>query len=336
MITTLEMLGAILLFLAGVWLSAFFSGAETGFYRIGFLRLMIDAHSGDKRARSLMWYTQNPSYFVATTLIGNNVANYVTTVAIGIAVAALFTRQVWWAEIVGTLLFSPLIFLWGELIPKNLYYRAPLTLLRRRTHLFNAFYRLFLPLSLPLIGITKLFERFSRTQNKPLELMLGRSRLVQVLSAGHKEGLLTDVQSRLINGIMQAAGQPVRTAMTPINRVLAMADDSDRRQLLDHARKYGLADVAVHTPDNPSDCHSYLRVADLQISTDPVPSLFRRMRDIDVGAGKLQALLALRQSGDSFARIVSDGEVLGLINERGLSEQMIRGPQTPATSVARA
>ena len=82
----LAIIGAFALFLLGLRLSAFFSGAETGFYRVSFLRLSIDAHAGDRIAKRILWFAQHPSYFVATTLIGNNIANYLTTSAISLAI----------------------------------------------------------------------------------------------------------------------------------------------------------------------------------------------------------------------------------------------------------
>ena len=41
------MIAAVVLFLVGVFLSAFFSGSETGFYRATRVRLTMDAMSGD-------------------------------------------------------------------------------------------------------------------------------------------------------------------------------------------------------------------------------------------------------------------------------------------------
>ena len=75
MATYLLLLGSVILLIIGVRLSAFFSGNETGFYRVSFLRLGTDAHAGDRQASQLIWFSQNPSYFVATTLVGNNIAN---------------------------------------------------------------------------------------------------------------------------------------------------------------------------------------------------------------------------------------------------------------------
>lgn len=326
MLFTLELVAALALFLIGLQLSAFFSGSETGFYRVGFLRLMIDANAGDERAQRLVWYSHNPGLFVATTLVGNNVANYLTTVAIGIALAVLAPHSVWWVEIVATLMLSPVIFLFGELLPKNLYYRAPMTLMRRNIQRFHGFYYLFLPVSVPLIGVTKLFERLSSTRARPLQLAFGRSRLAQVLRAGHRAGLLTETQTRLVNGLMHSSDQSTQQSITPTSRVLGLADYATREQLLEHARKYGLSEIPLHRAGAPNDWYASVRVIDLRISDEPVAALLRPMAEVSAGEGKLTTLLALREAEAKFGRVMADGTCVGILNERGLVEQLFRPP----------
>lgn len=327
MTTTLEIIGAVLLFALGLRLSAFFSGSETGFYRASFLRLSIDAHAGDRVAKRVLWFTRNPSYFVATTLVGNNVANYLATLAIGLGVAVVVGRSSGWMEIVATLLLAPLIFLFGELIPKSLYYRAPLKLLRRDSWWFRTFYIVFLPISFPLIALTKLIEKLGRVNDRPLEHVLGRSRLVQVLSQGHREGLLTDVQSRMANGLMHTAAQPVRESMTAVARILHVFDDATRDDALEFAVRYGVAHVAVLKAGTTDEWLGYLRLADLRITEAPPKSLIRPMPRIPANASKLEALLAMRNAGQVFAVVVSEYAIVGLVSEHGLIEQLFRPPQ---------
>ena len=241
----LTLAGSLALFILGVRLSAFFSGSETGFYRVSFLRLSIDAHAGDTAARRLLWFVQNPSYFVATTLVGNNIANYLTTVAIGIAMGALFTTSSVLLEVATTLLFAPVIFLFGELMPKNLYFRAPTNLLRQGLRNFRLWYHLFLPASLPLVGITRLFERLSKSGPHQLDLVLGRHRLSHVLDKGHEHGLLTAGQGDLVHGLLHESSLRAAETMTPLDRVLGLDETASREQLAEFARKYGLTHVAI-------------------------------------------------------------------------------------------
>lgn len=329
----LSFLGAVLLFLVGLRLSAFFSGSETGFYRASFLRLTIDAQAGDRIAKRLLWFARNPSYFVATTLVGNNVANYTTTAAINLGAVALLENRGDWVEIVGTLLLSPVIFVFGELVPKNVYYRAPLQLLRRGSRLFRIFYWLFLPVSLPLVGITKLLERFERSEKGPMELVLGRSRLAQVFVHGRQEGILTDVQNRLVHGLLHTAARPVSDSMTPASRAFGLPESSSREQILSYAQRFGTSSVLMSRDGVPEEWYGYLRVADVAISPKPVKSLIRPMPVVAPTLSRLETLLMLRNAGEQYGQVARNGKVLGVISERGLIEQLFRPIQGAGTTL---
>ncbi|MCH8243920.1 MAG: DUF21 domain-containing protein, partial [Planctomycetes bacterium] len=245
---------AAVLFLLGVRLSAFFSGSETGFYRVSFLRLSIDANAGERVARRLLWFARNPSYFVATTLVGNNVANYLTTFAIGLAAVTMFPAKAGWIEIAATLAIAPIVFLSAELLPKNLYFRAPLYFLRRDAARLTFFYYLFLAISLPLIGITKLIERWRGTRQPKLELLLGRNRLVQVLSHGRPAGLLTSSQAQLVHGLLHTAAQPVgKAAMIAAEKVSGVSDGLSVDEVLAFAEENGLSRVPVRRAQSIDD-----------------------------------------------------------------------------------
>lgn len=331
MMALLPYLGALALFIVALRLSAFFSGAETGFYRASYLRLSIDAQAGDPVARQILTLRRNPTAFVVTALVGNNIAHYILTAAVGIAAieAGLGTRMA--AEVVSTIVIAPFVFTFGELIPKNLYYRAPLQLLRRSARWFLLFHRLFIPISFPLVAVTRLVQRFGQQEvQRPAEV-LGRARLVQVLSQGHQEGLLTDVQGRLIEGLMQLAAQPVMQSVTPPGRMLGVADNMDREQILSFARRYGLSTVAVHHPGIANSWYGCVRVIDVALVHQPLASLVRPMPVIDQATTKLEALLALRTSGAAYGMVKSTERLLGIASQHGLAEQLFRAPQSTGT-----
>ena len=331
MITTFRLAAALFLFAAGLRLSAFFSGSETGFYRVSSLRVGLDAGAGDSTAVRLLWYLRHPGRFVATTLVGNNVANYVTTAAIGLAAATLVPGRAGTGEIVATLAISPLVFILGELLPKTIYYRSPQQLLSRGSSWFNVFYCLFLPLSYPLMLMTRAVERLGGARGRDLELVLGRKRLVQVLTEGHREGLLSGVQNRLVEGLFEIASAPVTGSMTPSGRILGVPDTSPRDELLKHARRYGLPLIPVCRADQPDDWRGYIRVVDLVTREGPLASMIREMPRLPEHAGKLEVLLTLRSAEASLAAIVNNDKVVGLVSERGLVEQLFQ-PDTRAAS----
>ncbi|HXY37808.1 MAG TPA: DUF21 domain-containing protein [Planctomycetaceae bacterium] len=323
----LPYLGALALFVFALWLAAFFSGAETGFYRASYLRVSIDAQAGDPVAKRILWFCQNPTNFVATALIGNNVAHYLLTVAVGIAAVEAGLAEGMAAEVIATLLIAPFAFTFGELIPKYLYYRAPLLLLRRNVGWFAFFYGLFLPLSFPLMALTRVLQRFSRTAASRPGQILGRARLVQVLSQGHQEGLLLDVQRKLIEGMTHLAIQPVTSSVIPTQRIMGVAENAGREDVLNFARRYGLTNVALRHTSSPDSWFAYLRVADVALTQRPLASLVRTMPVIDSSANKLEALLTLRSQGAAYGIVKSGQRTLGMASDHGLSEQLFREPQ---------
>lgn len=320
-----ELAGIVLLFAVGLRLSAFFSGSETGFYRLSLPRLMIDAQAGHKPARRLLWFVRNPAYFMATTLVGNNVANYLMTCAMSLGVVFVFSSQTEWLEIVATLLISPVIFLLGELLPKSVYYRAPWGFLRREIKWFRVCYFVLAPAVWPLVGMTRLLEKLHPGEEASADLVLGRNRLAQVMGHGHREGVLTEVQTKLAAGLLHVAPQPVLSSMIPADRVLGVDEHATREQVLEFARRFGLPFVTIHRAGAPRGWFAYVRVAELATQTNPLFALVRPLPVIERQASKLEALQALRVAGESLGVVVDGGQPLGIVNRRGLAEQFFRG-----------
>ena len=146
------------LFIVGVFLSGFFSGSETGFYRASRIRFLMDGLDGDTVSRRMLWLFNNPTLFVATTLVGNNVANYLVSLAIVLAVKLAFTSDSSTAEIVAPIVLSPFLFVYGELLPKSIYFISPNQLLRTSSPLFLLFTILFAPVAAILWCLARLLE----------------------------------------------------------------------------------------------------------------------------------------------------------------------------------
>ena len=107
-----------LLLACGLLLSAFFSGSETGLYRVTRIRLALDGMSGDPVSKGLLWLVNNPAIFVATTLIGNNLANYLVSFSIVMATQIAFRGHHTVAEVMAPIVMTPIVFVYGELLPK--------------------------------------------------------------------------------------------------------------------------------------------------------------------------------------------------------------------------
>lgn len=316
----------------GLFLSAFFSGSETAFYRATRLRLLLDALGGDRISRGLLWLTNHPAVFVATTLVGNNQANYLVSFAIvmgahaAMGPEALATGQGRAAELIAPLLLAPLLFVYGELLPKNLCLHAPNRLLRRGGPLFLFCVGLFAPVGCLLWGLSKILERLLGKAPEQVRLKLARRELQEVLEEGHAAGILHPAQRGLARGIFALANQPVARFTTPLEHVPRARCDMTRQDVLRLARRYRISVVPVESPDTRGELIGYLRVIDLGLSEGKEVGPLRELLEISHDTPHVAALMRMQSAKESLARVVgAAGETLGIVTADRLREPLFRG-----------
>ena len=325
MTSALILAASLLLFLAGMQLSAFFSGSETGFYRVSQLQLALQRQQGDPVARRLSDFLQHPERFVSTTLVGNNVANYLTTLAIGLFVAEASGRaeSSGGVEITATLLMTPVVFVFGELIPKSLYFRAPLSLLRSRSATFHFFYFLFLPISLPLTAVAGAVLRLRRHDRPTVNFLFSRTRLFGLIAAGKREGVITQVQGRLADNLMTSTRRAILGLIEPPESVPGVSELADRALVLATAERFGSGYVLLHPPDRPGQWTACVRAANLLLSPQSVRSVAEPLPRFHANTSPLLVLAELFRRHAVFGVVTDENSVIGIVRRGVLSDELL-------------
>ena len=106
--------------LVGVIGSAVFSGLETGLYVVNRVRLAVRAGHGDRSADRLETELEHPERLLATLLIANNAANYAGSLGVA-AILNSFELSATGVIVLNTLLVVPVLLVFGETIPKDLF-----------------------------------------------------------------------------------------------------------------------------------------------------------------------------------------------------------------------
>ena len=128
----------ILAFVVCLICAAFFSSAETAFVALSKLRIRFLQEKSFKGAKQLANAAERPGRFLATVLLGNNLANVAAATLGSVIAVAVFGLP--WGPIVATIGVTILILVFGEVIPKtisvhyaqrlSLYYITPITMLQ--------------------------------------------------------------------------------------------------------------------------------------------------------------------------------------------------------------
>ncbi len=217
------------LFLFGLVLSALFSGSETGMYRVSRTRLVLDALGGSRSARALIWLLNRPTIYVATALVGNNLANFLTSFAIVTAVAAIFGES-FIAELVGPMLLTPMVFVFGELLPKLWFFQAPYRLLGIVKPFLLLSTLIFLPVSSLLALLAMALSALTGQAPFRLRMVMARGELTQLLRAGEEAGILHSGQRSLAGQLFDVGNEPAISFAVPLARLARVKYPIDREK----------------------------------------------------------------------------------------------------------
>ena len=313
------MILAIALFIVGLALSAFFSGSETGMYRVSRIRLVLDALSGSLPSRALVWLLNNPTIFIATALVGNNLANYLTSLATVLAVQAALGDGAA-AELLGTILMTPMIFVLGELLPKYLFYNAPYRLLQRVRPLLLVFTIAFLPVTLLLGLLGRALRKITGETPFRVQLEMARRELEQVLREGHEAGILAGSQRTLAQNVFQVGNQPAVRFGMPIGRLPAISDPADSEAAKAAARRHGHPIVLVRQGDT---VEGFLLFSDLITAGDQPPPILPVVL-AQATDKHLAVLMRLYEAGSQVALLRDrDGRTRNIVTRRQLLQPLI-------------
>ena len=100
-----------------IFLSAFFSSAETALTTVNRHRLRALAEEGNKTAAKVLKLVENPSKLLSAILIGNNIVNISAS-----ALTTTFTTEIFGSTFIGvsTGILTLVVLLFGEITPKTL------------------------------------------------------------------------------------------------------------------------------------------------------------------------------------------------------------------------
>lgn len=315
----------LLLFALGLFFSAYFSGVETGFYRASRVRVVMAGLAGDRISKLILRLLNNPSWFVATTLLGNNVANYMVSLSL-VLLASLIPNSLW-AEIMLPLLFTPLLFVYGELLPKTLFFNKPNFLLRLAAPGVLFFTTLFTPVTIVLWSLSKVLERLLGQSPEKIRLSLAKKELQQFLQEGLAAGILQPTQSQLAQNFFLAAAKPVREFCTPLSKIEMIPSTSRVLDGLNLARQKKISEIPV-VQGKQNELVGYVRTIDLQLEKNKKKPI-RRVRKLNaIQSTELygEALIQMQTGSETMMKVVnSQGITVGLITLDQLTNPMLKG-----------
>ena len=240
MTAALALLGV---FFIAIVFQALFAGYETGFVSTNTIRIRYLAEEeGNPRARGLLRYIERPEQMLAMLLIGTNIATMAGTMAItqefnmllGVSAAdpAQAASVARWSELLAMVVVTPLLLVFGEILPKSVFRAHPSRLTLALFPVINAFYWMLAPVARPVSWLTQtLFRRRDkRSYLSPLMSTLEDVRVLVDESAQH--GTIDAEEQRMIHAIIDLQNLQAKEIMVPRIDISALPDTTTRSELL--------------------------------------------------------------------------------------------------------
>jgi len=311
----------LLLMLAGFIGSAIYSGMETGAYSLNRVRLQVRHHQKDAAAASLYDMTGKPVILLSTLLIGNNVANYIGTAGMTVLLEAAAFGE-WQIIALNVLIVTPMLFVFGETLPKDLFAAHADALMYRLTPVLTWSRRVFEWTGLLLVVVS-----FSRVMNRLLRgsgemtTLHPRRQMTTLVKEGVAEGLLSDEQSAMVERVLAMADRRLEDEMTPWARVGRVRKTDSIEQLRKRAVESGHTRFPVE--DAGGKVVGIVNIFEVLLSEDPSPSIELFMVEPLRLDATTPLRLALRrlQAGDRHIAVVTRGNrPVGIVTIKDLVE----------------
>ncbi|MEM6854931.1 MAG: CNNM domain-containing protein [Planctomycetota bacterium] len=315
------------LFWAGVMLagfagSALYSGMETGAYTLNRVRLQVLADGGQRAAVALRKLVDKPATLLATLLIGNNVANYLGTAGLAVILESMALSD-WQSILLNTLIVTPLLFVFGETLPKDTMAAHSDRLMPPLTPILTGSRWVF-----TFTGVVPLVRLFSAGVLKLLGQPGGdrafppRKRVEMLVREGVGHGILSDEQSAIVDRVLRLGGRTVRQEMVawtevlsvkvndPPSRLWELADRSSRSRYPvtdERGQVVGVVDVFDALLHEPGAC-------------PPIRELMNEPHSLSPDTPLRQALQRLQTEGMPIAVVTEADRPVGVVTVKDLVE----------------
>ncbi len=329
---------SILVIILSLFLSAFFSGMEIAFVSANKIHIELEKNQGGLLGKILNLLTKKPSKFIATMLIGNNIALVVYGFYMGDLImgwlasfdsstselilfftqeAALFTK---------TLISTLVILITAEFFPKVFFQIYANSLFKILSFPAFVFYQIFGLLSNFVVWLSDYFLKKIMGANANDEALtfskveLGNYIDEQMETVSNKNDVDTEIQ--IFQNALQFSEVKAREVMIPRNEIVAVDKEEKPENLITLFSETGLSKILVYQKDK-DDIVGYIHSFDLfdqphKLIDKMIPSIF-----VPETALVKDVLNALIKKKKSIAVVVDEyGGTSGMMTVEDIVEEL--------------
>ena len=313
--------------------SAFFSGMEIAFITANRLRLELDKKHGIIFSGLISLFTKNPAQFIATMLVGNNVA----LVIYGLSFAKIlepfmkiYIQSDTLILFLQTIVSTIIILATAEYLPKMLFRINPNAVLKFFTVPIAFFYFLFFPVTKIAMWISKFVLKFFMNEsvnNVNEKIVFSRIDLAHFVKEPENSNSVQpsqdlDSEVKLFRNALDFSKVKLREIMVPRTEMVALDIETTNEELRQKFIDTGYSRILFYS-ENPENIIGYVHHSVFFTHPDAIKSNLLKVLIVPETMSASKLLSQFIQQRISIAIVVDEfGGTAGIVTSEDILEEI--------------
>jgi len=300
-----------------ILLQGFFAASEISFISSQILKLRYRENKGSKRAKKVHEFILNPERFLATTLVGTNISVVLSTSLITFFLIRLGVGA---ANIWITFIFTPVIVIFAELIPKNIgrFFREDFSC--KVVNIINFFEKLFLPIVKTIEISSKFLINVFVKKAKHRSLFVTKEEIKSLVREIEQLGGIDRGEKEAIEDVFTFISDKIKDVCTERRRIVGADYTDSYSNILDLVRKYRFTRYPVF---RDKEVVGYINVYDLFYHPKSNwHDFIRPITKIGFNQSIQEAFSRLKSQKESIALVLKGKKTYGIITLQDITKEI--------------
>ena len=297
------------------------SGSETAITSIPIQKIhQLDENKKNKRIKRAK---ENIEKTIGGILVGNNFVNILMASVATLIFVRRFGESA--GSAIATVFTTVIVLIFGDITPKTLATKLPISFLSRTTFLVEILSKVFAPFT---EGITKMIMKFVKTPDED-DAEVTEADIQALTALGEIEGQILPAEREIIDSLLDFSDRPIKEIMTPRVDVLFLSIPvvmEDVRKIVDEKR---ISRMPISRTESLDDTFGIVYVKDLfnlenEATSVEVENLVKDAIYLPEYTTVLSALNILRENQASFACVIDEnGGIEGVITIKDVLSEFV-------------
>lgn len=299
-------------------LAGFFAASEISFISSSRINLRHRKENKQKGAFFAYDYLLKPDKFLTTVLIGVNLSNVLSASLLTFILIRLGVEN---SNLWITFLYTPLVVIFADLVPKNIgrYYQEDFSC--RVAGILRFFEIIFSPLVKLVSAANFFFKKIFLKENRKESFFVTKEEIRHLAQQIQKEGRIDLGERRAIEEVFEFKESKVKDFCLPRRKIIAFDYAESKTDLLNKIKTHKFIRYPVY---QDKKAIGYINAYDLFYNPQTDwRKLIRPILKIGFSQRAYEAFSILQRKKESIALIIKGNKVYGMVALEGLTEEIL-------------